>query len=48
MRFNSCWHVLKHLEANEIIMKLYECLFHFHYSHTLLFASVGGKHPTMV
>ncbi len=39
MRFSDCWQVLKHLIANEIIIKLYlsqvlECLFHFHYSQS--------------
>ncbi len=37
MRFNVCWHMLKHLKANDIIIKLdlrqfLECLFCYHYS----------------
>jgi len=39
MRFSNCWHMLKHLKANDIIIKLdlqqvLECLFHFHYSQS--------------
>jgi len=39
MRPNVCWHMLKHLKANDIIIKLdlcqfLECLFCYHYSRS--------------